>query len=148
MSMHRRPLGRARALAALGAVVILAGCVLPWWTVGGGPGEITPRSGNAFESVGIVVFLGALATLALLTLPYARGRPVVGDRWTSYALIAALSWLAFLFRVVDLAVSHYFSFFHEPAEVVTRIPGLWITVIGLVILGRAAFDLWQAPDGR
>jgi hypothetical protein len=148
MSMHRRPLGRARALAALGAIVVLAGCLLPWWTVGGGAGEITARSGNAFESVGIVVFLGALATLALLTLPYARERPVGADRWTSYALIAGLSWLAFLYRVADLALSHYFSFFHEPSELVTRIPGLWVTVVGLIVLGRSAYDLWQAPDGR
>jgi len=148
MSMHRRPVGRARALAALGAVVVLAGCVLPWWTVGGGPGEITQRSGNAFESVGIVVFLGALATLALITLPYARERPVGLDRWTSYALLGAISWLAFLYRIVDLAMAHYFAFFHEPLELVTRIPGLWVTAVGLVIVARSAFDLWQAPTER
>ena len=36
MTMHRRPVGRSRLLAAIGALVALAGCFLPWWTVGGG----------------------------------------------------------------------------------------------------------------
>jgi Zn-dependent protease with chaperone function len=148
MSMHRRPVGRPRLLAGLGSVVILVGSVLPWWTLGGGPGELTLRSGNAFESLGIVVFLAALATLALISLPYARERPVAADRWTSYALLAAVAWLAFLLRIADLALSHYFSFFHEPIEVVTRISGLWVTALGLVIHARAAYDLWQAPRDR
>ena len=37
MTMHRRPVGRTRLLAAIGALVTLAGCFLPWWTRGGGP---------------------------------------------------------------------------------------------------------------
>ena len=99
MTMHRRPLGRPRLLGILGAVVVLVGCVLPWWTVGGGPFELTVRTGNAFDSSGIVVFVVALATIALVTLPYARERPVRADRWPSYAVLATVGWLAFLYRI-------------------------------------------------
>ena len=147
MSMHRRPVGRTRLFAAFGAAVVLVGCVLPWWTVGGGPGEMPPLGGNAFDSLGIVVFGAALVTIALVTLPYASERPVGADRWSSYALVAVVAWAAFLYRVVDLARAGAFSF-PEPTDIVLRIAGLWVTAVGLVVLGRAAFDLWQSPSSR
>ena len=46
MTMHRRPLGRGRTLAAVGGVLIVAGTILPWWQVGGDPG-LPVASGNA-----------------------------------------------------------------------------------------------------
>jgi hypothetical protein len=146
MTMHRRPVGRARLLAALGALVTLAGCVLPWWTVGGSNG-LPVRSGNAFESFGILVFVAALATLAIVTLPYASERPVPIDRWISYAIVAAVAWLAFLGRVVDLALSGAFSF-GSPVEAVSRIPGLWVVAVGLIVLARAAYDMAIRPPER
>ncbi len=147
MSMHRRPVGRARMTAAVGAVIVLVGCVLPWWTVGGGPNEMARLSGNAFDSLGIVVFLAALATIALITLPYAREQPVTLDRWSSYVAIAVVAWLAFLYRVVELVLMPALIF-DQPLDVITRIPGLWITALGLVLLGRSAYELWQAPADR
>jgi uncharacterized protein YjeT (DUF2065 family) len=147
MTMHRRPVGRSRTLAALGAIVTLVGCVLPWWTVGGGANEIAQLSGNAFDSSGILVFIAALVTIALVTLPYARERPVRIDAWTSYAVIAGVAWLAFLYRIADLAFAHALAF-DQPTDVILRIPGLWLTAIGLVVLARAAYDLWQAPSER
>ncbi len=143
--MHRRPVGRSRLLAAIGALVVLAGCFLPWWTVGGA--DLPAFSGNAFESMGILVFAAAIATLALVTLPYASERPVAADRWTSYAIIAGLGWLGFGYRVIDLAANRAFQF-AEPAEVITRIPGLWLAGIGLVILARATYEMLQEPRLR
>jgi uncharacterized protein YjeT (DUF2065 family) len=147
MTMHRRPVGRSRLLAAAGAVVTLVGCVLPWWTVGGGPTEMAQLSGNAFDSSGIVVFVAALVTIALVTLPYARERPVPADAWLSYAIIAAVAWLALLYRIADLAFAHALAF-SQPTDVILRIPGLWVTAIGLIIVSRAAYDIWQAPAER
>ena len=81
MSLHRRPLGRDRIAAAISSVLILVGCALPWFRAGGSDG-IPPITGNAFAGPGILVFLAALATLALVALPYAAGdRPVALDRW-------------------------------------------------------------------
>ncbi len=65
MTMHRRPVPRSRLLAAVGAIVAIVGCVLPWWTVGGADG-LPLRSGNAFASYGILVFAASIATLALV----------------------------------------------------------------------------------
>jgi len=80
MTLHRRPLGRGRWMAALGGVLMVVGSVLPWWHVGGTPG-ITAESGNGLAGSGILVFLVGIATLALLALPYAAGdRPLGLDR--------------------------------------------------------------------
>ncbi len=142
MSMHRRPVGQPRILAAVGALVALVGCILPWWTAGGGPDAALPAvGGNAFDSTGILVFAAAIATLALVTLPYASERPVSADRWQSYGLIAAIGWIGFLYRMLDLVLANEFFTFTQPIEVLTRIPGLWLAGIGLVILARAAYDM-------
>lgn len=145
--MHRRSYPRSRLLAAAGAVVALVGCVLPWWTVGGNAGELTVKSGNAFESYGILVFVAAIATLALVTLPYASLRPVSADRWPSYALIAALGWFGLAARIVDLFLVHAFAF-SQPADALTRIPGLWVALVGLAMLARAVFDMYREPRLR
>lgn len=147
MTMHRRPLGRGRTLAALAGVLILAGCILPWWRLGGETG-IPAVSGNAFEGIGIVVFLVAVATLALVALPYAVGdRPVGLDRWLSYAVLAVVGWLGFGARLLDLFLTGAFRF-EEPLEVLTNGPGLWLAGIGLAMLARAVYTMTGEPAYR
>jgi hypothetical protein len=146
MTMHRRPVGRSRLLAAIGAVAMLVGCFLPWWTIGGDNGLPT-LSGTAFESTGILVFAAAIATLALVTLPYASERPVSADRWSSYALIAVAGWLGFAYRILDLSTNRAFAF-PEPVDLILRIPGLWLCGIGLAILSRATYEMLQEPRLR
>ena len=145
--MHRRPVRRSRRLAAIGALVALVGCFLPWWSRGGAGLDLPQLSGTGFEGMGIVVFAAAIATLALLTLPYATERPVSADRWTTYALIAAAGWLGFVYRIVELAAIPAFRF-AEPADIVIRIPGLWLAGIGLAILSRAVYEMIQEPRLR
>lgn len=145
--MHRRPLGRGRTLAAVAAPLMVIGCVLPWWRVGGTPG-ITERAGNGFEGIGIVVFLVGIATLALVALPYAMGdRPIGLDRWLSFAILAVAGWVALAWRVLDLTIIGAFQF-HEPAEVLTNGPGVWLAGIGLAVLSRAVYEIAREPARR
>ena len=146
MNSHRRPVGRARILAATGAAVMLVGAVLRWWMVGGDNG-LPEISGNAFDGMGIVVFVVALVTIAIVTLPYATDRPVAADQWLAYAILAAVGWLAFVIRVVDLATIGALSI-PEPTAIFTNGPGLWVTGVGLAMLGRAAYDINRAPGVR
>ena len=139
MNSHRRPVGRARILAAAGAAVMLVGAVLRWWTVGGNNG-LPEISGNAFDGMGIVVFVVALVTIAIVTLPYATDRPAAADQWLSYAILAAVGWLAFVIRVVDLVTIGAFSF-RELSAVITNGPGLWVAGVGLAMLARGALDM-------
>ena len=138
MTLHRHPLGRGRLVAAVSAILMLVGCALPWFRAGGSDG-IPPISGNAFEGPGILVFLSALATLALVALPYAAGdRPVAYDRWWAFAAIAAVAAVALVVRVVAIA--------SEAGALATmlpdRAPGLWLTAVGVLGLLFAAADMY------
>ena len=138
MTMHRRPLGRGRTLAAVGAALAVVGCILPWWKVGGTPG-ITSESGTGLEGSAILVFLVGIVTLALVVLPYAAGdRPVGLDRTLSFALLAGVGWIGFAWRVVELITMGAFQF-GAPAEAFTNGPGLWLSLAGLAVLARAAY---------
>lgn len=136
--MHRRPLGRGRALAAIAAIVIIAACLLPWWGFGGGDG-LPATTGNAFEGSGIVVFFVAFATIALLALPYAAGDvPVALDRPLSFVILAIVGWIGLAIRVVDLGILGALS-------LPNRSPGLWLTAVGLLLLSRAVYDIASEP---
>jgi hypothetical protein len=139
--MHRRPLGRGRRLAALAAVVIVIGCLLPWWQVGGGSG-LPATSGNAFFGGGILVLFAALGTIALVTLPYASDRPVAIDRTLAYVVLVAIGWIGLILRVLELAPVNIQAIFPD------RGPGLWIAALGLVILSRAAYEMARDPAYR
>jgi hypothetical protein len=140
--VHRFPLGRGRRLALLAAAVILLGCVLPWYTVGDPTGGLPLTQGNAFEASGILVFLVALATFALVALPYAMGdRPLGGDRWPLYALLLAVGVGAFALRLVDLVN-------RVPGLLPDRSPGLWIVGVGLAVLAYATSEIAREPERR
>ncbi len=134
--MHRRPLGRGRLLAAIGAIVVLVGCVLPWFTASGGTTGLTAISTNAFTDKGIIVFICALLILALVSLPYAAGdKPLAIDRALSYVIVTVVAWTAFAWRAVEFVLI-------DPAGLRPDLaPGIWVTGIGLVILARAAYDI-------
>ena len=119
---------------------------LPWWTRYA-PEGLPALSGTAFEGMGIVGFGVAIATLALVTLPYASERPIRADRWPSYALLAAIAWLALAYRVIALGSIRAFSF-NEPKDFILAIPGLWLVVAGLAMLTRAAYEMLQEPQLR
>jgi hypothetical protein len=139
--MYRYNLGRGRWLAAASALILLIGCVLPWYTAGGTVGGLPPVTGNAFESSGILVFLVALATLALVTLPYAAGdRPVGFDRWPPYLILLLVAVMGTLLRVFDL-------WSRSVIGLPDRSPGLWLVVLGLLLLARATFEISQNPQG-
>ena len=128
--------GRWRPSAA---ALIVVGCVLPWWQVGGTPGIPADRA-TASPGSGILVFLVGIATVALVALPYAAGdRPVGLDRWLSFALLAVAGWVGFAWRVVELALIGAFQF-RAPLEVFADGPGLWIAALGLVRRSLAMRD--------
>jgi hypothetical protein len=140
MSLHRRSLGRGRWVATVSAILIVVGCALPWFRAGGAEG-IPALEGNGFFGPGILAFLAALATLALVTLPYAMGdRPVAVDRWWVYAALAVIAGLGLLLRSVGIAVdSGGFG-----TMLPDRAPGVWLAAAGVVGLAFATAELYGA----
>jgi hypothetical protein len=134
--VHRRPLGRGRLLAAIGAIVVLVGCVLPWFTATGGTSGLTAVSTNALTDKGIVVFICALLILALVSLPYAAGdKPLAIDRALSYVIVIVVAVGAYLWRTIEFIRIDLAGLRPDLA------PGIWVTGIGLVILARAAYEI-------
>ena len=142
MSLRRRPVGRGRMLAVLGAGVIVVGCVLPWFRAGSPELELPPIVGNAFNGASILVFLIALATPALVTLPYASERPISVDRWWAFAALAVIGWVGLALRVADIVINSGGFATVTP----DRGPGLWITVVGLIMLSRGAWQISREPQ--
>jgi len=122
-------------------VIIVVGCLLPWWQVGGGDG-LPLISQNGFVGSGILVFFVALATIALFTLPYATDRPVGIDRALSYGALAVVGWIGLAIRVVELAAVNI------QAILPTRGPGAWLAALGLILLSRAVYDIAREPSIR
>ena len=146
--MHRRPLGGGRTLAAVGAIVILVGCVLPWWQLAQPGGGLPPLTGNGLEASGILALLAGILTLLLVALPYAVGdRPTPIDRWEVFALLAVIGWIGLGWRIVDLLGLEAFRF-AEPVQVFTNGPGLWLAGIGLATVSRAVFVMTREPHYR
>jgi hypothetical protein len=139
--MHRRPLGGGRRLAVLGALLLVVGCLLPWYVLGG-DGGLPAQVYRSFDGTGIISFLAALGTLALVALPYAAGeRPVAIDRPISFALLAAAAvigvvlWVPYILEAPEGALPD-------------RAYGYWISVVGAIVLARAAYDIWLEPPRR
>src|SRR5512135_3350068 len=116
---------------------------MPWYTVGGGQG-LTALSTDAFQGAGILVFLAALATLALVALPYASDRPVAVDRALSYVILVALGIAGIVLRLIDTLTSGLPIDGLRP----DRAAGIWLAMIGLVVLARAAFEISQTREPR
>ena len=135
MTMHRRPMGRARRVAGLAAVLLILACFLPWFGTATDAG-LPPISGNAFSGSGVLVFFVGLAVIALLALPYATGdTPLSLDRPLSFLILTVIGWLALALRAVDLAVANVEVLFP------TRAFGLYLAAVALVILSRAVYDM-------
>jgi len=129
-------------MAILAAAIILAGCVLPWFGVGG-LGGLPATELRPFDGSGILTFLAALATLALAALPYAAGdRPAGIDRPLYYGLVLALAVLGVALWPLDLLGEFTVGLLPD------RAPGYWIAVAGVVVLGRATYEIFTEPRPR
>ncbi len=143
--MHRRPLGRGRVLALAAAAIMLVACLLPWYAIGGGAGEIPRLEQNAFNGPGILVFVSALLTIALAALPYATGdRPVALDSWPAYLLLLALAAAGVvLWPIVDPGRLETWS-----GLMPVNAPGYWLAIIGVIVYARAVYEIQQHPVQR
>jgi hypothetical protein len=140
--MHRRPLGNGRRLALLGAIVVVIGCVLPWYTLGGEEGQLTALTMNALSGSGVLTFLAGLGTLALVALPYAVGeRPLAIDRGLSFGLLAILAFVGLVLWIPSVLDA-------PEGMLPNRAYGFWISAVGAIMLARAAYDISLEPPRR
>jgi len=138
--MHRRPLGRGRVLALIGAGIMLVACLLPWFAIGG-DGDLPTVEQRAFDGSGILVFVAALLTIALVALPYAMGdRPVAFDAWPAYLVLLVVAMLGIvLWPLLDGRLE-------LPEGLLPGVaPGWWLAMVGAVVGARAVYEIHQRP---
>ena len=134
-------MGSSRRLALVASILLVVGSVLPWYQVGG-DGGLPVIVYRAFDGSGILCFLAGLATLALLALPYAMGdHPSPLDRGVSFAVLAGADVLGLALWVPNVLAD-------VSGLLPTRSYGFWATVVGAILLARAAFEIHLSPDPR
>ncbi|TAM78651.1 MAG: hypothetical protein EPN50_00755 [Chloroflexota bacterium] len=149
--MNRRVISRGRRVVGVGAVLVIVACFLPWFRVGGDLGGLPAISsnalaGNQYFGAGIVVFVAALAGLALLALPFAAGaQPLALDRPASFILAAGVGLVAYLACLVQLALNGALLQGTRPLFLPDRAPGLWLAALGVLIM---AWGAWQTLSER
>jgi hypothetical protein len=132
----RRGLGRGRTLVAIGAVIAVIGAFLPWTFAGGDVG-LPVTTANAFDGAGILMFIAAIALLALLILPYASasGRSSL-DRWVSFVLLAALMVIGTLLQLAQLFSGGVLKLL-PPLNVL----GMWLGILGTILVVWGAGEI-------
>jgi hypothetical protein len=139
--MHRRSLGSGRRLALVAGALLVVGSVLPWYQVGG-DGGLPVIVYRAFDGSGILAFLAGLAALALIALPYAMGdRPPPIDGGVAFGVVAIVSILGVLLWIPNVLGD-------VGGLLPTKSYGYWVTVVGAVLLARAAFEIYLSPERR
>jgi hypothetical protein len=138
--VHRRPLGRGRLLVVVGALIVIAGCLLPWHSIGGTDGLPVVASGGLGGS-GILTFLAAIGSLAVVSLPYAAGgRPLAIDRTLTFGLLTALAVAGLLIWPIEFVAAGA-AVGLLPASA----PGFWLASAGTIVLARGTYEIGREP---
>ncbi len=124
--MNRRTLGRGRIVIGIGAILALVACLFPWGqTAGVG---LPPQQTGAFDGFGILVFVAAIALLALIVLPYAAGdQPIALDRPLAFGLVTGVGIVGFALKLWQIVSDGLLA-------LPDRAMGLWLAGIGLAIV--------------
>jgi hypothetical protein len=135
-----RGIGRGRLIVAAGALLVVIGCFLPWWSVGGTVREL--HTGNAFDSaLGMAVFGAALAMLAAMVSPYAaRSGYSPFDRRVVYVVLWVSAVAAFALRLIQINEPDFGGLGLPQA-----IPGAWLTGAGLAVVLVGVIEMFGEP---
>ena len=142
--MHHTTATRAHWLIAIGAIVIVGSNFLQWWQIGGGPGELPARTGLGIAQgrVFMMMFLPAVATVLLLTLPYAADKRIGIDHPLSYLGLFALLLAGYAWNLVDQVQRQLVPW--PPLYGI----GFWIAGVGLVLFARGVWEVFEESRQR
>ena len=143
--MHHTSASRGRWILTLGAVLIVGSCFLQWWQIGGGAGQLDRASAVGFSSTtGAVypMFLAAVASLLLITLPFASEKPVAIDHPLVYLVLFGVELTCYIFTVVIMAQQ---SLIPIPPQLGF---GFWLAAFGILVVARGVFEFFEEHRRR
>jgi hypothetical protein len=77
--------------------------MLQWWQIGGGPGELPLRSGVGISDGRVLlIFIAAVVSLLLVTLPFASERPIPIDHPLAYTILLVVMLIGYV--LVDCSI--------------------------------------------
>ena len=131
----RRGLGRGRTLIAIGAVLAIISMPLAWQKAGGIVLDVETDWG--FSGIGLLMFMAAVAMLALIVLPYAtETRQVALDRPLTYAVLLVLGIAGLALAVADLFGGEA-DYSLAPLDA----PGLWLAFVAMAVTTWGVLEL-------
>ena len=141
--MNQSSATRGHWLIAIGAIAVVGAAMLQWWQIGGGPGELPERSGIGISDGRVLLmFVAAMASLFLVTLPFASDRSISIDHPLTYTLLLAAMIIGYLLRLMDL-FQH--ALLPWPP---THGLGVWLAVVGMAIYSRGIFEVYEERTSR
>jgi hypothetical protein len=141
--MHYTSPTRGRWILAIGAIVMAGSTILQWWQIGGGTGELSQLSGQGISDGRVfLMFLAAIASLLLVTLPFASEKPMAIDHPLVYLALFAVGLVGYLLRVVSMVQDNLLPF--PPQHGL----GFWLAAVGLVLVARGVFEMHEERQSR
>jgi len=142
--MHHISATRGHWLVAIGAIVIVGSTMLQWWQIGGGVGELPANGANGISDgrVFLMMFVPAVASLFLVTLPFASEKPIGIDHPLVYLGLFVAIFGGYLWRLISLAQALLVPW---PPQ---RGVGFWLAAVGLVLLARGVFEVFEERSRR
>jgi hypothetical protein len=141
--MHNVTPMRGRWIVTIGAIVLVGSSMLPWWQIGGGVGELSTQSGVGISDGRVfLMFLVAVGSLLLVTLPFASEKPIPIDHPVVYLALLAVATGAYIWRLVLLVQLLLVPW--PP----TRGWGLWLAAVGLLLYARGVFEVFEERRRR
>jgi phosphatidylserine synthase len=135
---------RGRWIVTIGAILVVGSCFLQWWATGGDAG-LPRKTATGFSSItgGVFpMFLAGVATLLLITLPFASEKPVAVDHPLSYLLLMTVMVACYALSVAVLAQKQLVPF---PPQVG---PGFYLAALGILVIARGVFEFFEERRRR
>jgi hypothetical protein len=149
--MHHTSATRGHWLVAIGAIVIVGSTMLQWWQIGGGTGELPRTTGMGISDGRVfLMFLASMASLFLITLPFASEKPVAIDHPLAYLALLVALLIGYLLRLVSLVGLQLSPFSWDTGLIwpPQRGPGFWLAGVGLVVFARGMFEVFEERRKR
>jgi len=141
--MHHTQPSRGRWILAIGAIVMAGSTILQWWQIGGGTGELSELTGQGISDLPVfAMFLAAIASLLLVTLPFASEKPIGIDHPLVYLALFGIGLVGYASKVATMAQASLVPF---PPQ---RGIGFWLAAVGLVLFARGVFEMHEERQRR
>jgi hypothetical protein len=143
--MHHTSATRGHWLVAMGAIVVVGSTMLQWWQVDA-PGGLPPTTAVGIsEGPVYLMFVLSVASLLLVTLPFASEKPVAIDHPLAYLALFAGTFGGYVWCAAGLVLNKPQPLVPWPPQ---RGVGFWLAAVGILLFARGVFEVFEERNRR